>query len=321
MKPTRCAVIGVGYLGRFHAQKYAALDNVELVAVVDIDEQAARRSAEDCGCRALSDYRDVIGEVDAVSIAVPTNRHYDIARDFLAAGVHVLLEKPIASTLDEARALTRLARERKLVFQIGHLERFNAAFLNLGGFELEPLFIESHRVAPFKPRGTDVNVVLDLMIHDIDLILGMVKSPVSALAANGTSVLSDELDIVNARLEFDNGCVANVTSSRVSVKSERRMRIFQPEAYISIDFQNFGLAVHRIGDREMFPGVPEILREESSFEESDALKREIESFVSAVRDGTPVVVTGEDGLRALETAMRITAMVDASPARAAARLA
>lgn len=321
MKPTRCAVIGVGYLGRFHAQKYAALDNVELVAVVDIDEQAARRSAIDCGCRALNDYRDVIGEVDAVSIAVPTNRHYDIARDFLAAGVHVLLEKPIASTLDEARALTRLARERKLVFQIGHLERFNAAFLNLGGFELSPLFIESHRVAPFKPRGTDVNVVLDLMIHDIDLILGMVKSPVSALAASGTSVLSDALDIVNARLEFENGCVANVTSSRVSVKSERRMRIFQPEAYISIDFQNCGLAIHRIGEREMFPGVPEILREESSFEESDALKREIESFVSAIRDGTPVVVTGEDGLRALETAMRITAMVDSSPARATARLA
>jgi len=310
MRLTKCAVIGVGYLGRFHAQKYAAIDSAELVAVVDIDEQAARRSADDCDCRALTDYRDIIGEVDAVSIAVPTVRHYDIARDFLDAGVHVLLEKPIASTLDEARALTRLARERGVVFQIGHLERFNAAFLDLGDFEVKPLFIESHRVAPFKPRGTDVNVVLDLMIHDIDLILGMVDSPVRSLAANGASVLSDQLDIVNARLEFENGCVANVTSSRVSVKSDRRMRIFQPEAYISIDFQNCGLAVHRIGDREMFPGVPEILREESSFEQNDALKREIESFVSAVRDGTPVVVTGEDGLRALETAMQISAMVD-----------
>jgi len=321
MQLTKCAVVGVGYLGRFHARKYAAIDTAELVAVVDIDEQAARRLAEDCGCRALTDYRDIIGEVEAVSIAVPTVRHYDIARDFLDAGIHVLLEKPIASTLEEARALTRLARERGVVFQIGHLERFNAAFLDLGGFELKPLFIESHRVAPFKPRCTDVNVVLDLMIHDIDLILGMVKSPVRSLAANGTSVLSDELDIVNARLEFENGCVANVTSSRVSVKSERRMRIFQPEAYISIDFQNSGLAVHRIGDREMFPGVPEILREESSFEENDALRREIESFVSAVRDGTPVVVTGEDGLRALETAMRISAMVDARPASGKVRSA
>ncbi|RFF26302.1 MULTISPECIES: Gfo/Idh/MocA family protein [unclassified Wenzhouxiangella] len=321
MNRIKCAVIGVGYLGRFHAQKYAALDNAELVAVVDIDDQAAQRSARDCGCRALTDYREVIGEVDAVSIAVPTVRHYDIARDFLEAGVHVLLEKPIASTLDEAKALTRLARERGVIFQIGHLERFNAAFLDLGGFELNPLFIESHRVAPFKPRGTDVNVVLDLMIHDIDLILGMVKSPVRSLAANGTPVLSDELDIVNARLEFENGCVANVTSSRVSVKSERRMRIFQPEAYISIDFQSCGLAVHRIGDREMFPGVPEILREESSFEENDALRREIESFVSAVRDGTPVVVTGEDGLRALETAMHISAMVDSRPKTGAVRSA
>jgi len=313
MQLTKCAVVGVGYLGRFHAQKYDAIDSAELVAVVDIDEQAARGSAQDCGCRALSDYRDVIGQVDAVSIAVPTLRHYDIARDFLDAGVHVLLEKPIASTLEEARSLTRLARERGVVLQIGHLERFNAAFLDLGGFKLNPLFIESHRVAPFKPRSTDVNVVLDLMIHDIDLILGMVDSPVRSMAANGTSVLSDELDIVNARLEFENGCVANVTSSRVSVKSERRMRIFQPEAYISVDFQNCGLAVHRIGEREMFPGVPEILREESSFEHNDALKREIESFLSAVREGTPVVVTGEDGLRALETAMHISAMVDSSP--------
>jgi len=314
MPLTKCAVIGVGYLGRFHAQKYAALGTADLVAVVDIDDQAAWRSADDFGCRALTDYRQVIGEVDAVSIAVPTVRHFDIARDFLDAGVHVLLEKPIASTLEEARALTRLARERGVVFQVGHLERFNAAFLDLAGFTLNPLFIESHRVAPFKPRGTDVSVVLDLMIHDIDLILGMVKSPVRSLAASGTPVLSDGLDIVNARLEFENGCVANVTSSRVSVKSERRMRIFQPEAYISIDFQNCGLAIHRIGNREMFPGVPEILREETSIEENDALLREIESFLSAVREGTPVVVTGEDGLRALETAMRISSMVETAPA-------
>lgn len=321
MDTTRCAVVGVGYLGRYHARKYAEIDCADLVAVVDIDDRAARASAEACGCRALSDYRGIVDQVDAVSIAVPTAQHYEIARHFLEAGVHVLLEKPIASSLDEARALVRLAAERDVILQIGHLERFNAAFLNLKSFELNPLFIESHRVAPFKPRGTDVSVVLDLMIHDIDLILGMVKSPVRSVAANGTSVLSDDIDIVNARLEFENGCVANVTSSRVSVKSERRMRIFQPEAYISIDFQNSGLAIHRIGKREMFPGVPEILREESSFEQNDALLSEIESFLSAIREGTRVVVTGEDGLRALETAMQISELLDAARTQRQARWA
>jgi len=310
MHLTQCAVIGVGYLGRFHALKYAEIAQSELVAVADIDRHAAEASARECGCRAVTDYRELLGEVEAVSIAVPTASHYPIARDFLEAGTHVLLEKPIAATLEEARSLERLAREKDLVFQIGHLERFNAAFRDLASFELDPLFIESHRVAPFKPRGTDVSVVLDLMIHDIDLILGIVRSPLRSLAANGTPVLSEDLDIVNARLEFENGCVANVTSSRVSVKSERRMRIFQRDAYLSVDFQNCGLAIHRIGDGEMLPGVPEILREETALEHNDALRSEIESFLSAVRDGTEVVVTGEDGLRALETAMRISELID-----------
>jgi len=309
-------------LGSFHAQKFAAIDTARLVAVVDIDERAAAAAAEACGCRALTDYRQVMDQVEAVSIAVPTRRHFEIARAFLDAGIHVLLEKPIASTVEEARSLVELARKRGVVFQIGHLERFNPAFVDLGDFELNPLFIESHRVAPFKLRGTDVDVVLDLMIHDIDLILGMVKSPVSSLAASGTSVLSDELDIVNARLEFENGCVANVTSSRVSLKSERRMRIFQPEAYISIDFQNSGLAIHRLGDEEMFPGVPEILREESSFEDDhDPLMREIEAFVASVREGAPVVVSGEDGARALEIAMRIRDMVESGSPVALSRQA
>lgn len=313
MQLTKCAVIGVGYLGRFHAQKYADIDTAELVAVVDIDEAAAQRAAQDCGCRAERDYRKMLGEVDAVSIAVPTRRHYEIAREFLDAGVHVLLEKPIASTVDEARALVRLARERGVVFQIGHLERFNPAFMDLDGLEIDPRFIEAHRVAPFKLRGIDADVVLDLMIHDIDLILDLVRSPLRSLAASGARVLTDALDMVNARLEFENGCVANVTSSRVSLKSERRMRLFQPEAYISIDFQKAGLTIHRIGEGEMYPGVPEIVREESSFENIDPLRGEIEAFLTSIREGAPVAVTGEDGLRALEIAMQISEQIESRP--------
>ncbi|QKK02262.1 MAG: Gfo/Idh/MocA family oxidoreductase [Pseudomonadota bacterium] len=315
MQRTPCAVVGVGYVGRFHAQKYAAHEHAELVAVVDIDPATAERVASECGCEALTDYRGLLDRVEAVSIAVPTVRHFAIAREFLARGIHVLLEKPMTSTIEEARELNRLARDTGAALQIGHLERFNAAFRDIAGIRPRPLFIESHRVAPFKPRGTDVSVVLDLMIHDIDLILGLVDSPIRTLSASGTPVLSDDLDIVNARLEFESGCVANVTASRVSVKSERRMRIFQPEAYISIDFQNASVAVHRIGAGEMMPGVPEILREESTFDSNDSIHSEIDAFLGSVRQHKPVVVSGEDGLRALETAVRISALIDAERLR------
>jgi predicted dehydrogenase len=309
MSSTRCAVVGVGYLGKFHAQKYAALPNAELIAVVDASPQQAAAVAADCNCRAVTDYRELLGRVEAVSIAVPTTLHYPIARDFLEHGTHVLLEKPITTTVEEAADLNRIAREKGVILQVGHLERFNAALLDLADRRMAPLFIESHRLAPFKPRATDVNVVLDLMIHDIDIILDMVRSPVKSLAASGAQVLSQAVDIANARIEFENGCVANVTSSRVSMKTERKMRIFQQNAYISVDFQNRGLAVHRVGEREMFPGIPEITSEESFFEESDALRSEIIAFLDAIQKGAPVIVSGEDGQRALETAIRITDLV------------
>lgn len=316
MTSTRCAVIGVGYLGKFHAQKYAALPNAELVAVADASAETAAAVAEQCGCRAVTDYRELLGQVDAVSIAVPTTLHFPVARDFLEHGTHVLVEKPITSTVEEAAALNRLARERGVILQVGHLERFNAALMDLADRRGEPLFIESHRLAPFKPRATDVNVVLDLMIHDIDIILDMVRSPVKSLAASGARVLSDAIDIANARIEFESGCVANVTSSRVSLKTERKMRIFQKNAYVSVDFQNRGLSVHRLGDKEMFPGIPEVISEESFFEEGDALKAEIIAFLDAIQQGTPVVVSGEDGQRALETAIRISELVrQGSPMR------
>jgi len=309
MSNTRCAVIGVGYLGKFHAQKYAALPNADLVAVVDSSPQQAAAVAGDCQCRALTDYHELLGKVDAVSIAVPTTLHFQVAKDFLEHGAHVLVEKPITTTVDEAAELNRIAKAKGVILQVGHLERFNAALMDLSDRNIQPLFIESHRLAPFKPRATDVNVVLDLMIHDIDIILDMVHSPIKSIAASGAQVLSQAVDIANARLEFENGCVANVTSSRVSMKSERKMRIFEPRAYISVDFQNRGLSIHRVGEQEMFPGIPEITGEESFFEESDALKAEIIAFLNSIQTGAPVIVSGEDGQRALETAIRITDLV------------
>ncbi len=306
MSKIRTAVIGVGYLGRFHAQKYALLDEAELVAVCDTSEEAAGRVARELDTRAVNDYRDLAPEVDAVSIVVPTQKHHEVARHFLDAGVHVLLEKPITSTLEQGRDLVALARDRGVVFQIGHLERFNPAVVALGDVLDRPRFIESHRIAPFNPRGADVNVVLDLMIHDIDIILDFVRSPVTEIRANGVPVLSSDTDVANARLQFENGCVANVTASRVSLKSERRMRIFQEDAYLTIDFQNKTLGIHRRGKGEMFPGIPEIDSQEMEFEQGDALLAEIRAFLDSIRNGKPPVVSGEDGLRALETAFTIT---------------
>ena len=304
-KRIRTAVIGVGYLGQFHAEKYAQLDNAELVAVVDLDHERAAQVAEKVGARGCSDFREILGQVDAVSIVVPTQSHYEVAKAFLEKGVHVLLEKPITTTLTEADELIRIAASMKAVFQVGHLERFNPAVLALDGVVSKPGFIESIRIAPFKPRGTDVNVVLDLMIHDIDIIQNIVGSKAEHINSIGTPVFSEEEDIANARIQFANGCIANVTASRISLKSERKMRIFQPDAYISVDFQNKTFAVFRKGDGEMFPGVPNITKEEHSFGQTDALKSEIEAFLDSIATGKPPVVSGEDGRQALETALKI----------------
>jgi predicted dehydrogenase len=301
----RSAVIGVGYLGHFHAEKYAELANAELVAVVDLDRERAEAVAGKTGARAFTDYREILDLVDAVSIVVPTQAHYEVAKAFLEKGVHVLLEKTITTTLAEADELIRIAATQKVVFQVGHLERFNPVVRALDGIVRQPGFIESIRIAPFKPRGTDVNVVLDLMIHDIDIIQNIVGSKVEQINSIGTPVFTDEEDIANARIRFANGCVANVTASRISLKSERKMRIFQPDAYISVDFQNKTFAVFRKGDGEMFPGIPNITKEEKCFEQGDALKSEIEAFLDAVINGKPPVVSGEDGRYALETALKI----------------
>jgi predicted dehydrogenase len=309
MSKIKTAVIGVGYLGKFHAQKYAQLESSELVAVCDASLEIAQAIADEHDVPAFTNYHDLIGKVDAVSIVVPTQKHYEVAKVFLENKIHVLLEKPITSTVAEAEELVKIAEQNKCVFQIGHLERFNPAVLALENELKQPLFIESNRIAPFNPRGADVNVVLDLMIHDIDIILDFARSPVKHIDANGVAVISKEIDIANARITFENGCVANVTASRVSMKSERIMRIFQHDAYISIDFQNKKLSVHKKGDGEMYPGIANIESNDRSFEQGDALYSEIEAFLYSIKNNKPPVVSGQAGLLALQTATKISELL------------
>ncbi len=309
MSKIKTAVIGVGYLGKFHAQKYAQLESSELVAVCDASLEIAQAIADEHDVPAFTNYNELIGKVDAVSIVVPTQKHYEVAKVFLENKIHVLLEKPITSTVAEAEELVKIAEQNKCVFQIGHLERFNPAVLALENELKQPLFIESNRIAPFNPRGADVNVVLDLMIHDIDIILDFARSPVKHIDANGVAVISKEIDIANARITFENGCVANVTASRVSMKSERIMRIFQHDAYISIDFQNKKLSVHKKGDGEMYPGIANIESNDRSFEQGDALYSEIEAFLYSIKNNEPPVVSGQAGLLALQTATKISELL------------
>jgi predicted dehydrogenase len=305
----RTAVIGVGYLGRFHAQKYAQLPRSRLVAVVDANADAAARVAAELGVRSCTDYRELLGHVDAVSLAVPTPLHHAIGRALLERGVHVLIEKPIATTIAEARDLVATAQARGCVLQVGHLERFNPAIMAAAGRLRTPRFVESHRLAPFKQRGTDVSVVLDLMIHDIDLIQELVGAPIESIDAVGASVFSGEIDIVNARLRFAGGCVANTTASRISMKQERKIRIFQDDAYLSIDMQQKILTVIRKKDDAPVESPAQVSIEEESYEQGDALLAEIDAFLTAIDEKRAPVVTGEDGLRALETALKITALV------------
>ncbi len=306
MSEIRTAVIGVGYLGKFHAQKYSELKNSKLLAVVDKDLKNAQEIASSVGCEAYSNYQDVLDKVDAVSIVVPTDLHYKVACEFLKHQAHVLVEKPITTNVDEAEKLIQLAETHKRVLQVGHLERFNPAILAIEKEISQIRFIESHRLAPYNPRGTEVSVVLDLMIHDIDIILDIVDSDVKKIDASGTSVLSNDIDIANARLVFENGCVANVTASRVSNKSDRKMRIFQNEVYQSIDFQNRELATYRKGEGEMYPGIPNIDIDKTTFPKADALMAEIQHFLDCIETQSTPKVTGEDAKRALQTAIEIS---------------
>jgi predicted dehydrogenase len=312
MEKIRAAVIGVGYLGRFHAQKYAQASGCELVAVVDSRAQAREQVAGEVKARALSDYRELLGQVDAVSIVTPTPTHFAVARDFLEAGAHVLVEKPVTETPAEARELIALAARVGRILQVGHLERFNAAILAAEPYLKAPRFVECHRLAPYRERGTDVNVVLDLMIHDIDIVQTIVGAPIASIDAVGTPVFSEEIDIANARIRFANGCVANATASRVSLKTERKLRIFSDDAYLSLDLQQKIVTLIRKRTAADAAGPLPVTIEEQSLEQGDALKAEIESFLGCIRSGRPPVVTGEAGLMALETATRITEQVQQS---------
>lgn len=310
MSKLKCAVIGVGYLGRFHAQKYLLLKETLLVAVCDSDPDAVERVAQELDVKPILNYRDLFGQVDAVSIAVSTAAHYAIAKDCLLNGIHVLIEKPITETVAQADELIAIAKANNLKLQVGHMERFNAARTALSDHLDNPLFIDSQRLAPFTPRGADVNVVLDLMIHDIDLIQTMVNSPIAKIDAHGTPVLTSNIDIANARITFENRCVANVVASRISFKTERKTRVFQRQTYISLDYHLKQISVFQQGQEEQFPGVASIAHQEITIEKNDALLDEIQAFVTCILQDTQPIVTGQHGRDALATAVRISKLIE-----------
>jgi predicted dehydrogenase len=329
MDKLRVGVIGTGHLGSLHTKMYSEMSAVQLVGLHDIDKDRAKAVAGEHGTKAFENRSALLNEVEAVSITTTTRSHFDVAREALERGVHTLIEKPITETAQEARSLIGLAEKKDLKIQVGHIERFNPAILALEEYHLKPLFIESHRLAQFNPRGADVAVVLDLMIHDIDLILSLVQSPVERIDANGVAVVSDSVDIANARLQFTNGCVANVTASRISQNKMRKMRLFQANAYISIDFSQGLAEVFRLvdaGDPSVRPTMllgqidqgkkkRSIIYEQPEVKELNALKYELEQFVRCVRNGNEPPVTGRDGLQALEVAQEILRKIESATFR------
>jgi predicted dehydrogenase len=303
----KVGVIGVGYLGRIHAEKYTRIPEAEVVGVVDIDEVRCREVAACTNCRPFYHHLDFLDQVDAVSIAVPTRFHYQVAKDFLMGGVDVLLEKPIAASVREARELNALAQERGLVLQIGHLERFNGAVAAMNGILKNPLLIESYRLSPFTGRGLDVDVILDLMIHDIDIILNIVCSEVVGVEAIGMPFLSSQIDVASARIAFRDGCVAHLSASRIAQERLRKMVILQRDAHLAVDYMKQSLLVTWRREDGMRGAMgEEVVRE------NDPLEMELRAFLKSVRGRTTPVVTGEDGQRALEVALQIVDVINTS---------
>ncbi len=308
----KIGIFGAGHLGKFHINNWKAIEGVEIVGFYDPNDNNAIEVEEKYNIKRFDNEDLLMESCDAVDIVAPTSYHYNLCESALRKGKHVFVEKPLTNTMDEARELVKLAKESNLKFQVGHVERFNPAFRALEGFELKPMFIEVHRLSEFNPRGTDVSVILDLMIHDIDIILHLVKSNVSYISANGVAVMSDTPDIANVRIEFDNGCVANLTSSRISLKKMRKTRLFQKDAYISIDFLEKKTEIIRLDqhdgkndftfDIETNKGTKTIGVANPKIENSNAIQMELEVFKDAILNNTETPVTIIDGFRAMEVA-------------------
>lgn len=316
-KQLQVGVVGVGHLGQHHARVYAELDGCQLVGIADIDQEQGQAIARNHQTEFYADYRELFGKVDALSIAAPTELHHDIGVECLQQGIHLLIEKPMARTLEEADHLLDVAAVNKAILQIGHTERFNGAVRALANIVQHPAFIESNRLSPFPERSTDIDVVLDIMIHDIDIILSLVKSPVKKLDAVGVPVITPKIDIANTRIEFESGCIANVTASRVSLKQERKLRLFQPHQYISLDYQTQTLNMVELKypeRRYSFPDSrPMIVPHQPAIEKQEPLKAELQAFLACVHThGTPVV-SGIDGRNAIDVALTVLRTMRIAP--------
>ncbi len=323
MEKLKLGVIGTGHLGKLHIKMLKNAQNGNFIGIYDSNAEQANLACVEYNVNVFEDLDSLIQNVDAVSVAATTSAHYEICKKCLSAGIHVFVEKPITTTIEEAGELIKIASEKNVNFQVGHIERFNPALLSLEKYILEPMFIQTDRLAQFNPRGTDVAVVLDLMIHDIDIILSLIKSPVKQIDASGVAVVSDSLDIANARLLFENGAVANVTASRISQKKMRKMRLFQRDTYLSLDFTTGVSEVYRLTGMDEVSsnsisfgeiGIGEkkkrVVYEQPEVREVNALQYELQLFVNSVLKGEKPVVSGEDGLRALQVAQTIIQKIE-----------
>tara|TARA_B100000035_G_scaffold54929_1_gene43374 strand:+ start:6487 stop:7413 length:927 start_codon:yes stop_codon:yes gene_type:complete len=306
MRKTKVAVIGVGYLGEFHAQKYYKSKIADLIGIVDTNINRCNEISKKFNVKIYHDFKDIINYVDAVSIVVPTNLHFKIAKYFIQHKKHVLIEKPFASNLKEARALKKLSEENNVILQIGHLERFNKAFTKLSSHIKKPMFIECNRISPFKIRGTEVDVIMDLMIHDLDIIMSLNNSKIKNIQSNGINVLTNSIDIAHARILFENNCVCNLSSSRISDKIERKMRVFQKNEYYSLDYQNCILDSYKKVKKGSILGIE---KNQNKFLDNDSLKEEIESFLNCISNKKKPIVNADDGINALQYALKISKII------------
>jgi predicted dehydrogenase len=311
----KIGVFGVGHLGKFHLNNWKEIKDIELVGFYDPGDDVSQEVSKKYQLARFIDAERLMDAVDAVDIIAPTNAHHELCKMAIRKGKHVFVEKPLANTMDEAKELVKLVKESKVKLQVGHVERFNPAYLAVKQLDINPMFIEVHRLAQFNPRGTEVSVILDLMIHDIDIILGMVKSEVKLISASGVAVMTDTPDIANVRIEFNNGCVANLTSSRISMKKMRKMRLFQKDAYIGIDFLNKKTEIIKLKspqdvdafsfDLDTKYGKKTIAVVNPQVPEVNAIKKELEAFRDAIQNNSPTVVTEVDGYRAMDVAHQI----------------